>query len=202
MRLSGIAAGLAALITLSACATGPQPGDPCYHDRDALLALDFDRFDRNLEGGWRDLGDDPQCYGVAADSIETYRISTATTSAQTQSLVHHEAQMRAADGQSRSAIGLIETLLPLRADNPEMQAYHEAEIAFLRRDRSALLAARARLLSVPPPEGFEEAVADFLSRYPGQPPPAWPVNLDVVDGFIACFDRPYAEAYGAPECRS
>ncbi|MEM1246425.1 MAG: hypothetical protein AAGK22_08635 [Acidobacteriota bacterium] len=28
----------------------------------------------------------------------------------------------------------------------------------------------------------------------------WPPNLDVVDGLLRCFDRPYAEAYGA-SCR-
>jgi hypothetical protein len=29
----------------------------------------------------------------------------------------------------------------------------------------------------------------------------WPMNLDVLDGLIACFDRPYSEAYDA-KCRS
>lgn len=26
------------------------------------------------------------------------------------------------------------------------------------------------------------------------------INLGVVDGLIACFDRPYKDAYGAVEC--
>jgi hypothetical protein len=30
---------------------------------------------------------------------------------------------------------------------------------------------------------------------------SWPPNLDVVDGLSACFNLPYAEAYGAA-CRT
>jgi hypothetical protein len=76
-----------------------------------------------------------------------------------------------------------------------MQSYHEAELAFLARDMGALKAARDRLAGVPKPDGFDQGVEAFKMKYPEFPPPTWPMNLDVVDGFINCFDMPYAEAY-------
>jgi hypothetical protein len=67
----------------------------------------------------------------------------------------------------------------------------DATIAFLRGDRPALLAARTALAALPRP-------ADFAPRDVQGRPVAmnWPPNLNVVDGLLACFGRPYAEAYG------
>jgi hypothetical protein len=62
--------------------------------------------------------------------------------------------------------------------------YVDATIAFLHRDRDALLKARTKLAEVPPEAGR---------------PDSKPMNLDVVDGLLRCFDRSYADAYSA--CR-
>ncbi|MGN6366365.1 hypothetical protein [Asticcacaulis taihuensis] len=64
---------------------------------------------------------------------------------------------------------------------------------FLNNDKPALLAARAQLLAEPKPEGWDEAVAELKAS--GETI-QWPLNLEVVDGLILCFDKPYAEAYG------
>ena len=188
-----------ALALLASCASAPSPGDPCYYDREAVLALSYDEFDGDA-GAWRRLADQDACIEVAADLLEAFRVERGTNMRQTRSLVHHEAQLRAALGESRRAVRMLRTLLPLSEDTPEMLAYHEAEIAFLENDRTSLQAARDRLAALPPPAGFAEGVESFKARYPDMPAPVWPLNLDVVDGFLNCFNKPYAEAYST-ECR-
>ena len=84
--------------------------------------------------------------------------------------------------------------------------YVDATIAFLAGDRTALEQARDRLAAVPhdSASGLPPLVDGYI-EFPapsGQPPMRmrWPPNIDVVEGFIACFGRPYNEAYGS-SCR-
>ncbi len=70
-----------------------------------------------------------------------------------------------------------------------------ASVAFLRQDRPALEAAYARLMSLPVPDYFTRAAERYAVNYPDLPPLTWPLNRDKVEGFLACFDRPYREAY-------
>ena len=78
-------------------------------------------------------------------------------------------------------------------------AYADATIAFLRRDRIALQQARKRLVAAPIPTTMERLPdGSFRSGSHASQAP----NLDVVDGLIKCFDRSYLEAYGSPSCRS
>lgn len=188
-------------VALAACTTPNTPevsSGACPYDADAMLALDERAFDRTDGSGWRAVADIEGCEGAAADLIARYRAAHPVASDAT-GLLHHEAQMRAASGQIEAAIALIEQTRALETA-PEMIAYRDAELAFLRNDRDALLAARARLASVPAPENFTAAIARFRERYPNATPPTWPLNLEVVDGFVACFGRPYREAYSA-SCR-
>ncbi len=196
MRALIIAFALAACGTPTA--SPPTPSNACAYDSDAMLALDERTFDRTDGAGWRAVADIEGCEASAADLIARYRAAHPDADDAT-GLLHHEAQMRAASGQTEAAIALIEQTRALETA-PEMIAYRDAELAFLRNDREALLAARARLVSVPAPENFIAAVATFRERYPSAASPTWPLNLEVVDGFVACFGRPYREAYIAP-CR-
>ncbi|MGV3624986.1 MAG: hypothetical protein ACO1OB_29470 [Archangium sp.] len=66
--------------------------------------------------------------------------------------------------------------------------YALGTIAFLRRDRAGLEAARARLARMPPPADFEAMAAELKKKY-GQTI-LWPPNLDVLDGLSHCFDKP------------
>lgn len=179
--------------TVFSCATAAaQTEDRCAYDLGAMMSLDYDAFDTTLGQGWRIVGDTPGCEAAAADLLALYR--SEILDAQRRGLMHHEAQLRAASGQTDAAIALIEQVRAMQTAS-EMIAYHDAEIAFLRGDLPALRAARARLAAVPQPDYFAEANARFRERYPDQRPPIWPLNIDVVDGFIACFGRPYSEAY-------
>ena len=59
----------------------------------------------------------------------------------------------------------------------------DATIAFLKRDKPALLAAREALASLPRPEDFDprDAQGNVVDI-------SWPMNLHVVNGLINCFD--------------
>ena len=193
---------LSVLVALpfASLAQAQQPHvDQCAYDRTAMLALDVRQFDSTPGSGWRAIGDIPGCEATAADLIALYRHEHGDMLTGRASLLHHEAQLRAASNQIAPAVALLEEARSL-ATTPEIVAYRDAEIAFLRGDQSALLGARERLISIPEPDAFAAAVANFRSTYPDLQPPTWPPNLDVVDGLIACFGRPYAEAYAA-SCR-
>lgn len=172
--------------------------DSCAYDLQAMLVLEEREFNSTPNMGWRVLGDTPGCEGAAADLIATYRREHPNNQDHA-SLLHHEAQMRAASRQSEAAISLLREMRTLQT-TPDMLAYRDAEIAFLSNDREALVAAREQLASLPEPPGFAAAVERFRDSYPTLQPPSWPTNLDVVDGLIACFGRPYREAYGVA-CR-
>lgn len=195
MRALCFSVAMAFLVCTPATA---QTEDRCAYDLGAMMNLDYEAFDSTPEQGWRIVGNTPGCETQAADLVARYR--TEKIDEQRRALMHHEAQLRAASGQTEAAIALMEQLREMQTA-PEMVAYSDAEIAFLRGDLPALMAARDRLLAVPPAPGFEEGAARFRSRYPTLPPPVWPLNIDVVNGFVACFGRPYSEAYTAP-CRT
>jgi hypothetical protein len=157
-------------------------------DRDKLLALDFKSFDQDLNGGWRGLG--PDCEPQMRDLLQAYRETHRKdlSPGQHNLLSWHEGQIRASIGDTPGAITLLSVLL----DNPSpaMRDYARATIAFLRHDRADLLAAREALISEPKPDGWD-------LRPTGT---NWPMNLNIVDGLVGCFDKSYAGAYGDQAC--
>lgn len=171
---------------------GPR-SEPCLAPDAAMLALPLHDFDQT-DAGWRSL-DAKGCEAVVADGIALYRAENASRLAteDTGTLDWHEGQLRAAAGQTDSAISIMEAGLDASTD--AIRPYHEATIAFLKRDRVALEAARDRLMALPEPAYFTQAKARYETNYPDLPPLTWPLNRDKVEGFIACFDRPYGEAY-------
>ncbi len=173
--------------------------DACTHDRSALLALEYDRFDQDMFGGWRQLGFKMECELVAADLILAYRqTNTAKLTPNNHKILNwHEGQLRASSGQTEEAIALFE-----RSNDPTETPWNEyarATIAFLRGDRSGLLTSRARLSLAAKPDWFEQSRRQFREKFGGDL--HWPPNLDVVDGLIRCFGRPYREAYYSDTCR-
>ncbi len=164
----------------------------CREADAAMLAMSLHDFDQT-EAGWRSL-DAEGCEQKAADAIRQYRtIHAEPLGEETSTLVWHEGQLRASTGETEEAIRLM--LIGREQESDATQPYTDATIAFLRRDRAALMAARARLVALPVPEAFARASARYAASYPDLPPPRWPLNLNIVDGLIACFDRPYREAY-------
>lgn len=168
------------------------PAD-CRRPDAAMLALPLQDFDQG-DNGWRSL-DVEGCELVVAEALARYReINREAQAGQDAStLVWHEGQLRAAAGQTDAAIALM--LQGRDEESDAIQPYVDASVAFLRRDRPALLAAHARLMALPVPEAFTRAADRYHATYPDLPTLTWPLNRDKVEGFIACFDRPYREAY-------
>lgn len=163
----------------------------CAYDRAAMLALEEDAFDQDMDGGWRALARDPNCWDVAADLIRDYRETRGLTSL---SLYWHEGQLRAFMGDVQTALQLFESSYRSEDGGLGWNIYVDATIAFMKQDMPALVAAREALLSLPQPETpWVDAKGNDIE------PPPWPPNLRVVDGLIQCFDRPYSEAYGRCE---
>ena len=165
----------------------------CRQPDAAMLALPLHEFDQT-EAGWRSL-DVPDCEAIVAETIARYRVQNreALVGQHTETLVWHEGQLRAAAGQTEAAIALM---LERRDETSDaIQPYVDASVAFLRQDRPALEAAYARLMALPVPDYFTDAATRYAANYPDLPPLSWPLNRDKVEGFLACFDRPYREAY-------
>ncbi|RZJ38377.1 MAG: hypothetical protein EON86_15820 [Brevundimonas sp.] len=183
-----IALSLFAALILSQAA----PAD-CKQPDAAMLALSLNEFDQG-DAGWRSL-DAEGCEAVVAETIARYREINREVldSEDAGTLIWHEGQLRAAAGQTDAAIALM--LHGRDAESDAIQPYVDASVAFLRQDRPALDAAYARLMAMPVPDYFTRAAERYAATYPDLPPLSWPLNRDKVEGFIACFDRPYREAY-------
>jgi hypothetical protein len=191
-----LAVATSAAYLYTAALWGQPPAAPlgdsptCGYDRQALLQLDQRAFDQDMNGGWRALARRDECIGVAADLIRQYREAQDTNPLM---LYWHEGQLRATIGQTEQAIALFEQSREVRDAPPAAKLYVEAwnlyvqaTIAFLRQDQPALVRARESLAALPLPEEFS----------PPTPQLQWPLNLNVVDMLVACFGRPYKEAYG------
>jgi len=181
------------LSLLASALLGQAASTGCLQPDAAMLALPLQDFDQT-SAGWRSL-DAEGCEAVGAEAIARYREVNrdALANEDLGTLIWHEGQLRAAAGQTDAAITLM--LEARNSESEAIQPYVDATVAFLRRDREALLAARERLLGLPVPDYFEAAAERYRVNYPDHPPLAWPLNLDKVDGFIACFGRSYRDAY-------
>ena len=178
---------LAALFLLASA----QPD--CRFDRPALMALGQDAFDQDMKGGWRVL-DDRGCHMEAADLLRDYR--EAQPRPHPSVLFWHEGQIRAIMGQTDAAIGLFGAAREAPADDViGWNLYVDGSVAFLKHDRPALQRARDALARIPRPAEYR-----LVDRRGKPVRMAWPPNLDVLDGFLKCFDRSYADAYGSRAC--
>lgn len=174
-----------ALLLLAAQATGTPVGDrACRYNRPAMLALDEAAFDQDLTGGWRELAN-KGCTLAAADLIAAYRAAHPDGRLGFLSF-WHEGQLRAEAGQTGRAVALFDRA----RKTPEQDAgfgwnlYVDGSVAFLRHDRPALQQARDRLAALPKPDGVPATLR-------------WPMNLNVLDGLLRCFDKDYRTAYGS-----
>jgi len=146
---------LALAAALGAAPEPPKAAD-CSYDRDAMLAMEPDAFDQDLEGGWRPLAD-RGCHREAADLLAAY--AALPKAAGNAMILWHEGQMRAEAGQYPQAAALMQrTYKPKDTDPGYWNAYVDGTIAFLQRDRAALETSRATLLAIPTPAVFAEAV--------------------------------------------
>lgn len=178
---------LASLALAAASAAGSAPS--CSYDRAALLALDQPAFDQDLRGGWRALAA-KGCDREAAELIRQWREAHRATDT---ILFWHEGQLRANAGDYALAIPLFERgrHAPDEDATWGWNLYVDGSIAFLRGDRPALEAARARLAELPRPADLPE-VRDAN----GTPVVIdWPMNLHVLDALLRCWGQSYRRAY-------
>lgn len=196
-ELFAVLASLALVGTVSAEEQGKERSD-CISDAEwnAAMQLSWVDFDQNPEKGWRLVADKDGCQAIAADMIAQYR---RWMKARDSGLGFHQGQMHAVAGETDLAI--TEFKAQLEQNRPKAsRLYIEATIAFLEQDLTALETAYEALLELPKPAGFDDGVAKFKQQYPDFDPPRWPTNVDVFEGFLACFNKPYAEAYQV-DCR-
>jgi hypothetical protein len=189
------------LLAVDAALAQPPVPAACAHDRTRVLALDETAFDQDMQGGWRPLAGKPGCELVAADLLRDYRRAHASEAG---ILYWHEGQLRANAGQYAQAIALLEHARKPAGvpDKAAWNPYVDATIAFLRRDRPALERAHRTLAASPPPPAgdgmpvFKDGHVELDMADGRKMKVRWPLNIDVVEGLLDCYDKPYAEAYG------
>lgn len=151
-------------------------------DNDSLLNESFQQFDQTLGAGWRDLVLQ-QKYADAAVAIQKYRELHAMTlsSQEDASLEFHLGNVYALLDQRDKAIYWFRQALASKAlGNP---AYPQAHVAFLAKDKPALLAARNTLATTNPGPWREG-------------------DLKEVDAMIKYFGQPFEVVFGALNCES
>lgn len=184
-----------AILLLAGAAQSPET---CAMDRAAALALPFEQFDQDPARGWRPLANRPGCEAAAADLIAAYReVHWGSLEISRLHLNYwHEGQLRAMAGQREQAIRLMMAgVYP--GNGLDFEDYALGTIAFLNHDLDGLKSARTRLATLPPTPEFEQMKARTKAMSGVEL--AWPLNLDVLDRLIACFDELYRDAYG---CRT
>lgn len=179
-----------ALIFAATIATQPS----CDFDATAMMALPFEQFDQDLNDGWRAI-EGMGCSKAAAEVLRRYREEhQQLTDPQRSLLLWHEGQVLAFLGDHQRAVPLLLAGVPID-DKGEFTEYALGTVAFLRRDRQALLTARARLAALPKPDQWVDQTTAKINGNPVSFVTPWPPNLNVLDGLMECFDRPYKEAY-------
>jgi hypothetical protein len=156
-----------------------------------IIGLSLQDFDQNSGDGWRPFYESG-CYELAAQLLTAYMAGYPDRVGHYM-LPFHAGQMYAINNEYEKAERLMrQAYSPRDSAKIDWNAFVDANIAFLRKDRAMLLRMRQRIAKQPE---MTEAMGA----------PEWAVgkkmNLDVVDGFIACFDEPYSVAYD-DECRA
>ena len=178
------------LLTAATPMAAIEAADPnCAYDRDAMLALDFQTFDQDPNGGWRALANEG-CYIEAAELIREWRYVNRSNRS---TLFLHEGQMRAFAGQTMEAVELFQISYKSPIINAESGCNHyvDATIFFLVQDRELFDSALESLAATPLPEDSGMALEEG-----GE----WPPNIRVVRAMERCWERSYLEAYMSPQC--
>ncbi|MEM9839763.1 MAG: hypothetical protein AAF830_11510 [Pseudomonadota bacterium] len=175
---------------------------------DRLLALDQRAFDQDFQGGWRAITKEESCGKAAAEVIKAYlAYSTPTPPNSIGILRWHAGQALASDGFEQEALPFFRASFHNNASQGEeldaWDHYVIATIAFIEKDRERLVAARDAIATFVPSEETKAARRRFLEDNPeitmAEGFVDQPMNLNVVEGLLACFGKPYGDAYGG-EC--
>lgn len=181
-----IRTAFAVCLCLGVASCAQPAADSCEASADTMLDLSFAAFDQSADG-WRSLDDSLACSDYADDVLAAYRSRHGSSlgPANNSLLMWHEAQVLAVQGDSARSLDLMRKAA-YPGEPQWQQLYREGSIAFLEGEMARLQAARDRLSRLPP---------DASLVGPDDKAAAWPPNLDVLDGLISCFGRPYSVAY-------
>jgi len=143
------------------------------------LELNYEAFDQRAGSGWRKIADEGR-YLEAAKLIDLYeREKNGLVEWKRVALRFHAGQMYAFADKKELAIGRFKSAVVAKepSDSPvRWNAYVQATIAFLEKDREKLLK-------------FRKEIANG-HKWQGKVP-----NLDVVDRLLEHFGQPYIVAY-------
>ena len=177
---------LAICLSLAVASCAGPAADSCEARAAAMLDLSFTAFDQGVDG-WRSLDSSLACSDYADDVLAQYRSrhGLGLGPANASLLMWHEAQALAVQGDSARSINLMKHAA-FPGEPRWQQLYRDGSIAFLEGELAQLQTARDRLSRLPRDASL--IVADGKAV-------AWPPNLDVLDGLISCFGKPYSVAY-------
>jgi len=156
----------------------PDCGPALADAKKTALTVNYEKFDQTPGQGWRRLGEVDACFAEAGSLIDFYLAGKSKlTASQKVNLSFHAGQVYAFAGKDDEALKRFRSAVVNPAASPEFKwsAYVLATIAFLQHDADALVKNR-------------NIIADAASYAPNA------TNLELVDGLMANFDRPYREA--------
>ncbi len=158
------------------------PASPTPAEFRALMKLDYISFDQTLpNGGWRGIQDSFE----AAKVLDAYNLqnSDVMSESEVRVIFWHAGQSYAMADITEVAIARFQSAYNPKessADTFKWNAYVRGSIAFLKRDRKTLQAARDEMYAADPSDENRNRV--------------------VLDAFLRCFNKTYREAYSA-DCR-
>jgi len=169
-----------------------------------LLSLPYKEFDQDFTGGWRAVAKNKDCRDSAANLLKSYTAnfeyefkSNHTT------LEWHTGQVLAGSGNYEEALIFFKRSYKSDEDQKDWNLYVDGTIAFLKKDKLALQAARDKLAAIPVPEKLKAARRKFLKDNPNITMRDGfvddPGNLYILDDFIECFNESYSVAYNKCE---
>ena len=141
---------------------------------EANLKLDFEAFDQNITGGWRELSN-RGCDLEAAMLIDIYRSHQGKPYTNDNLLVWHSGQLYAFANMPAIALQRFKRCFtPTEVDWLKWNAYVRGTIAFFEQDMKALITAR-------------DEAATVKNQWNDR-------NVAILNNLIKCFKKPYKDA--------
>lgn len=169
-----------------------------------LIGLSYRDFDQDFNGGWRAIDYKDGCKVAAQNMLKSYLTYHAYKHQSERSmLMWHAGQVLAGDNKYDEAVKYFKQTYKSGDRSTEWNLYVDATIAFLRKDKSALITARDTLALQPVSDEMKASRREFLKQSPNVSWPEGfvdePQNLSVVNKLIKCYNEPYSVAYGKCE---
>ncbi|WP_416877646.1 hypothetical protein [Litorimonas sp.] len=170
-----------------------------------LMALDTHGFDQDMQGGWREIANKENCKAAAGQLIKDYiAYHNIKPHSGSDILYWHVGQMQAYSGQTEDALKYFNMSYNKQAEDltneKEWALYAEGTIAFLKKEKGRLIAAKNELAKYKVSDDKIAAIKQMQKNNPNVMfPEGFPeksLNLIALEGLLRCFDQPYSKAYG------